>query len=1236
MHRQILAVTVISVAAAPAMAQARYGRLPLAFEPNQGQSDPSVRYLARARGMAVFFTDNEAVMVLQGRAQQSVVRMKLVGAGAPRTAEGLDLLPGVSNYYLGNDPALWRAGVPHYGRIAMRGVYPGIDLVTYGVERRIEYDFIVAPDADPRRVQIAWEGVDGISVNGEGDLVLRTPGGVLTQKRPRVYQETGRGRVEVAARYVVSRERTVTFALARYDRRRPLVIDPQLVYSTYLGGSGGDQGFGIAVDSSGSAYVTGATPSANFPLKSSLKATPGSLDAFVTKLSPDGFSLVYSTFLGGGGNDKGLAIAVDSAGSAYVTGTTLATDFPVLTPLQTKSAGTWDVFVTKLASAGTLAYSTYLGGNDVDTAQGIAVDSTGAAYVTGATLSTNFPTQSPFQSAKKGDYDAFVAKISPSGSSLVYSTYLGGASTDQAWAIAVDSAGSAYITGDTISSDFPTISAYQAAVKSRDVFVTKLSPSGSSLAYSTFVGGSGSENAYGIAVDSTGAAYVAGRSQSGDFPTVGAYQPKPAGNSDIIVFKLAPAGNSLVYSTYVGGKGNDYAYAIAIDGLGSAYVAGYTESTDFPTVSSFQTDQGLDDAIVFKLSPAGDALVYATYLGGASNDYAQGIALDPTTAAYVTGYTDSTDFPTRNPIQTDQTSTDAFVTKIDVLITGASKAQLISPTAGSKFTNSTVTFTWTSVAGATAYGLAIGQGPENFNLYQKEQGLSTSVTVSGLPTDGSTIWVRLITQISGALVWNNYTFTAIKIGAKAVITSPTPGTVLPGSTVTFTWTAASGATTYWLSIGTVAGGVNLFDQSEALATSQTVNGLPTDGSTVYVRLWTAFGDIWQFNDYTFKASGGSSNAILTSPAPGSTLNSSAVTFGWTAGTGATSYWLDVGTAHGSNDLFNRNEGLAKIQTVSGLPTDGSTVYVRLWTARGSVWQFNDYSYTTTPRKLRARILLPSPGSKLSGASVTFSWSAGSLATAYALDVGNAQGLNDIFSSYTGLATSQNVGGIPTAGQIVTVGGFPTSAETVWVRLWTAFGSVWQFWDYQYKVFGTNAEIVSPTPGSSLTGANVTFTWSAAPGASEYWLSVGSAAGANDIYSKSQGLSTSATISGLPTNGATLYVRLTTHAGFLWPYNDYTYKAAWGDIAYILTPAPAATLGGTSATFTWSAASGASGYWLDIGTVAGGNDLYSRSQGTATSATVGGLPTGGVTVYVRLWTIAHFTFQYLDYFYTAAP
>ena len=612
-----------------------YARLPLSFEANRGQMDSDVKFFSRGNGYCIFMTPTEAVLTLGGGSspqpkgpklresilaldpsvvaarprRTAVLRVKLAGANPKPQLTGEDELPGKVNYFIGNDPRKWRTNIGTYAKVRYREVHPGIDLVHYGNQRQLEYDFVVAPGADPKAIRLGFEGAEKMEIDARGDLLLHTPEGDVRQHKPLIYQESDGTRTEVSGGYSLSRRNQVSFEVGKYDRGRPLIIDPTLSYSTYLGGSGSDVGNAIAVDSARNAYVTGATGSTDFPIASPFQAAiGGSSDAFVTKLNATGSALVYSTYLGGSSSDYGLGIAVDSAGNAYVVGDTNSTNFPTASPFQAAIGGSYDAFVTKLNATGlALVYSTYLGGNINDVAAGIAVDSAGNAYVTGYTASTNFPTASPFQAAIGGASDAFVTKLNATGLVLLYSTYLGGSSDDVAAGIAVDSAGNAYVAGSAGSTNFPTTSSFQAASGGgvNDAFVTKLNATGSALAYSTYLGGNSYDSAYGIAVDSAGNAYVTGTTLSTNFPTASPIQATHGGGeNDAFVTKLNATGSALVYSTYLGGNSYDSAQGIAVDSAGNAYVAGDTESTNFLTASPFQaaTGGGSQDAFVTKIS----------------------------------------------------------------------------------------------------------------------------------------------------------------------------------------------------------------------------------------------------------------------------------------------------------------------------------------------------------------------------------------------------------------------------------------------------------------------------------------------------------------------------------------------------------------------------------------------------------------------------------------------------------
>lgn len=741
-HRVIWAFRfVLPDKASEAAARRTYGGLPLSFESNEGQFDDHVQFRSRGAGYTLFLERNEAVLTLrrnnvpeagsprlETRASErpvaAILRMKLVGGNPTAQAMGFDRLPGITNYFRGNDPAQWRTRVPNYSRVRYADMYPGIDLVYYGHQRTLEYDFVIAPGADPSAIKLKFEGAEHVRVDKlTGDLVLAAPGGEVRLHKPVVYQpDSGSNRHgSVDGRYALSGKEEITFLLSSYDHRAPLIIDPTLSYSTYLGGSAQDQAYAIAVDSAGNAYITGMTLSADFPVANAIQPSinhtlPYTNDAFVTKLSPDGSSFVYSTFLGGVYSDQGYAIAADSNGNAYVAGVTSSPDFPVTRgAFQTTFKGGGDVpggvdaFVTAISSDGArLIYSTYLGGSGWDQANGIAVDSGGNAYVAGTSGSTDFPVstgalQTGFTAGVTAHCtawpacgNAFVTKLNSTGSALVYSTYLGGTTNESAQGIALDSAGNAYVTGYTASNDFPTTpGAFQTgfSINSENAFISKINPQGTALVYSSYLGGNGGttplgDQAFGIAVDKSGSAYITGTHESADFPTTpNAYQggsqsaPGPAG--DAFVARLYPAGCGLIYSTYFGGVPNStLAGAIALDASGDAYVTGGTVAQELPTVNPIQAScltcgappnfQGAP--WIAEFDPTGSKLVYSTYLDGSQSpsrnpngiDQGRGIAVDSIGNAYVAGQTSVSDFPTLNAVRSSYGGAqDGFVAKLN-------------------------------------------------------------------------------------------------------------------------------------------------------------------------------------------------------------------------------------------------------------------------------------------------------------------------------------------------------------------------------------------------------------------------------------------------------------------------------------------------------------------------------------------------------------------------------------------
>lgn len=606
--------------------------------------------------------------------EQMVIQAAFIGSNLTAQAYGVDLLDYKCNYFIGNDPNHWRSDVPNYKSVMLKDVYRGIDLNYYGNgDGNLEYDFIISPGTDYNQIRICYLGAQSTAVNAAGELVIETKWHTITEQTPIIYQvEQGKVR-EVAGRFLLVNANTFSFELVGdYNPDLPLIIDPSLVYSTYLGGTAYDyaNSGGIGVDGQGCAYVTGETYSPNFPIVDAYDPDyhfPISYpDVFITKFEADGNSLDYSTFLGGSNNDGSSGLAVTHDGSVFVTGHTYSMDFPYYNAFDSSYTGTGgDAFVTRLSTTGSaLVYSTYLGGSLGESGKAIALDNNNCAYITGYTQSSDFPTQNALYDSRNGsELDVFITKFSTDGTSLSYSTYLGGTDSDQGLGIAVDPAFCTYITGISNSSDFPTQNAYDDSYNDIDAFVAKLSSNGSTLLYSTYLGGSFNDEAYAITVDDLGFAYVAGQTESPDFPTVNPYQTN-RDTIDAFVTKLNTSGDNLIYSTYLGGSYNDCAYGIALDNSYNVYVTGYTSSVDFPIRDEFPiTNQG-DDAFITLLNNMGNNVIFSSYLGGSGVDYGVGLATR-NTGAFLIGNTNSEDFPTYNAFDALYNGGgDIFVTRI--------------------------------------------------------------------------------------------------------------------------------------------------------------------------------------------------------------------------------------------------------------------------------------------------------------------------------------------------------------------------------------------------------------------------------------------------------------------------------------------------------------------------------------------------------------------------------------------
>jgi Beta-propeller repeat len=692
-----------------------YGALPLRFEPNVGQADPSVLFLAHGAGFTLFLTRRGAVLSLfashpAGRnahhrapdsagSRRATLFLSFSGASTSSRIQPEQKRPGIVNYFLGNNPKRWHTDIPTYARVVYHHLYPGIDLVFYGANGRLEYDWLVHPHARPDAIAMTIQGAKTVRIVPGGTLHLTTPAGVIEQRPPSIYQPAegrhGRGLLTparwVPGEYRILSHDRVGFHLDAYDRSRPLIIDPVLAYSTYFGTGGSVYANGIAVDGSGSAYITGAAEAAGtISTQNPYQAASGGLeDGFVAKLNPSGSDLVYSTYIGGKGDDSANAIAVDSSGNAYVAGDTTSTDFPGVLPQATPS---FQAFVFKLSAAGnTLIYSRVDRDSKTSYGYGIAVDSTGHAYYTGS---------------GSGDghlFSVFITKLDTTGA--VMGGYSAGTGSTNGNAIALDGLGHVYVAGDTNDFDLSTPGALRPIWGGKqDAFVMKLDTATISPIYTTFLGGAEDDFAYAVATDPSGNVYVGGYTMSANFPLSSPFQNALKGKEDAFITKLAPSGSSYVYSTYLGGQEASYdeIYGIAADAAGNAFVTGDTDSPDFPTSNALPGLNGIrggEDAFVTEVAANGQSLIYSTYLGGSKDDGGSGIALDGKGNAYVTGFTSSADFPTTGAAyQPALAGTDnAFISKL-----GAPPPPTPTPTATLTAVPPTSTSTPTPTATSTA------------------------------------------------------------------------------------------------------------------------------------------------------------------------------------------------------------------------------------------------------------------------------------------------------------------------------------------------------------------------------------------------------------------------------------------------------------------------------------------------------------------------------------------------------
>ena len=1054
----VLAMFAAAFAAAAAPTTGTYGRLPLLFERNEGQVDPAVRFLSRGRGYSLYLTASEAALRLTGEAEAgtATVRWQVVGADPEARISGERAQATKSNYFIGADRSKWRTGVANYGQVRYAGVYPGIDLVYHGSQRQVEYDFVVAPKGDPKRIRLHFDGIESLHVGRDGELVLRTTQGDIVQPRPIVYQERNGKRQLVKGSYALLGNNEIGFKLGRYDRSRELVIDPVIVYSTFFGGTFYEEGDALAADSDGNAYMAGPTLSPSFPGSASIVLQPqtaGDYDVFIAKINPQGTAVVWATYLGGSGaGDYCEGIAVDSSGNVIVSGDTNSTDFPLSNAVQSTYGGSIrDSWVTKINAAGTaIVYSTYLGGTADEGNLDVAVDGSGNAYVVGHTASSAFAgvTGGSLQPANAGSSDGYLVKLTSAGA-VGYATFLGGTAADNVSDVVLDASGNAYLSGRTSSTNFPGVtgsSLQPANAGSWDAFIAKINAAGSAILWATYLGGSSEDRSSSIDRDSSGNLVVAGSTYSTTFPGVtgSSIQSTLAGTRDAFVTKLNSDASAILWSTYLGGSNDETVplSGIGLDASGNVYVGGFTLSTTFPGVtgSSFQPAHGgAYDGFLAKINAAGSAIVWATFLGGSGWDMVWALDVDAAGNVYASGYAESSSLPgvTSDAIQptnlggNEDGPGDAFLIKITD--SGPSLTS-ISPTSGYPGTQVTLT--------GTNFGALQGSG--SVWLGSKLAGSIVSWTntqIVAVVASGATSGNAIVQQNG---IWSNsIAFTVIAPN----ITSITPTSGFPGTQVTFTGTnfgATQGSGSVWLG-NKAAGSIVSWSDTQVVATVA-ANAASGNAQIQQNGVWS--------NAIAFTVPTPSITSITpTSGAVGTQVTFTGTNFGTTQGSG--SVWLGSKLA-GSIVSWSNTQIVATV--ASGSVTGSAQVQ------QGGVWS-NSIAFTVTTPSLSS----VSPTTARAGDQITLTGTNfGASGTASQVWLGNKAAGSIVSWSSTQIVATVASGAKSGSAQVQQ-------------------GGVWSN-SIAFTVITPNVTSISPTSGPVGTQVTITGTgFGTTQGSGQVWI-----------------------------------------------------------------------------------------------------------------------------------------------------